>query len=135
LGVLLAILLLYSAASAEGLNVSSRTPTALQELINTARNEWLRRSAINDGKLFLVDETDGVQINLTGRGEMNRRNEYELEIVVINNRRTAVTISFDEIIVNGWETETALVSVRDIGAGKKKKDATKAGFANMAMYE
>jgi len=43
--------------------------------------------------------------------------------------------SFDEIIVNGWETETALVSVRDIGAGKKKKDATKAGFANMAMYE
>lgn len=77
----------------------------------------------------------GVQIYLTGRGEMNWRNEYELEIVVINNSSTAVTISFDEIIVNGWKTETALVSVRDIGAGKKKKDATKAGFANMAMYE
>ena len=77
----------------------------------------------------------GMQIYLTGRGEMNWRNEYELEIVVINNSSTAVTISFDEIIVNGWETETALVSVRDIGAGKKKKDATKADFANMAMYE
>ena len=135
LGVLLAIILLYSAASAEGLNFSSLTPTELQEFINTARNELLRRSAINDGKLFLVDETDGVQIYLTGRGEMNWRNEYELEIVVINNSSTAVTISFDEIIVNGSETETALVSVRDIGAGKKKKDATKAGFANMAMYE
>ena len=43
----------------------------------------------------------GVQIYLTGRGEMNWRNEYELEIVVINNSSTAVTISFDEIIVNG----------------------------------
>ena len=101
LGVLLAIILLYSAASAEGLNFSSLTPTELQEFINTARNELLRRSAINDGKLFLVDETDGVQIYLTGRGEMNWRNEYELEIVVINNSSTAVTISFDEIIVNG----------------------------------
>ena len=59
MGVLLAIILLYSAASAEGLNFSSPTPTELQELINTARNELLRRSAINDGKRFLVDETDG----------------------------------------------------------------------------
>ena len=58
-GVLLAIILLYSAASAEGLNFSSLTPTELQEFINTARNELLRRSAINDGKRFLVDETDG----------------------------------------------------------------------------
>lgn len=63
--------------------------------------------------------------------------EFEQKRIAKNKKRIVVSEHSNgyEIIVNGWETETALVSVRDIGAGKKKKDATKAGFANMAMYE
>lgn len=121
IGIIFAILLLCSSALAEGLDYSSLTTTELQDIITATSNELLKRTALSDGKLFIIDEADDLQIYLTGKGEKNWMGGYDLEIVVINNSSTDVTISFDNIVVNGWETDPFITQVQDIGAGKRKK--------------
>lgn len=122
-GIVLAMLLLCSSAFATGEDYSSMSVPELQEVINAARNTLLTKTAQADGKLFIMEEDNGLQIYLTGKGEENWLGTYELEIVVINNGNNAVSIAFDNIVVNGWETNTFGESVQDVGAGKKKKDA------------
>lgn len=134
-GIILAVLLLCSSAFAEGLDYSSLSTTELQGIITAARNELLRRTALSDGKLFIIDEADDLQIYLTGKGKTNLWDEYDLEIVVINNSSRAISIAFDNIVVNGWETNPISSDmVHDIGAGKKKKDSLPIALDDADLY-
>lgn len=56
--------------------------------------------------------------------------ELEQKRIAKNKKRIVVSEHSNgyEYIVNGWETETALVSVRDIGAGKKKEGCYESGL-------
>ena len=119
--VLMVCALLCSSALAAETDLSAMSVAELQEVINAARSEILRRTARNDGTLFVVDEADGLQIYITGKGETDWSEAYQLEAVVINGTQQAVTISFDNVVINGWETEPFGNQIPNIGAGKKKK--------------
>jgi len=128
LGVFLAIVLFCSTALAAGTDYSSMTVEELQTVIDAARNALLTKTAQSDGKLFIMDDPNGLQIYLTGKGEKNWLGSYDLEIIVINNGKSAVSISFDNIVINGWETNAFGSQVQDVGAGKKKKDSIPLSF-------
>lgn len=116
-------MLMPLAALAEGNDYSALTTTELQDIIAVVRNELLERSALSEGKVFLTDEAADVQIYLTGKGDYDW-NGYALEMVVINNGDRSISIEFNNIVVNGWETITFRGAyVKDIGAGHRKKAA------------
>lgn len=123
--LLVTCMLMPLSASAEGIDyyaLTKLTNTELQDVINAARNHLLARSARSEGKLDLVNTLDGLQIYLTGKGEMTWQDTYEVEIVVINNTGRDISVSFDHVVINGWETSTVLAGgVFDIGDGKKKR--------------
>ncbi len=119
---LLLCLLLFvpCAGSAAPVDYSAMSVAELQDIISSARNELLKKTVKADGKLFILEDED-FQIYLTGDGELDWEGKYLLEIVVINNTDIAVTVQFDHIVINGWETYPRKCSVSNIGAGKEKK--------------
>ncbi len=127
IGLFLAMLLLSSSAFAAGTDYSSMSVEELQEVITAARNALLVKTVQSDGKLFIVDEPDDLQIYITGNGETNWMDEFELEAVVINNSSQDVSISFENIIINGWET-SPFDQIQSISAGRKKKDGIPLDF-------
>ena len=122
LAIFLAILLLIPTALANGTDYSSMSVTELQQVINEARNELLKKTAQSEGKLFILDENNGLQIYLTGKTEKNWSGAWQLELVVINNTSDNLSVNFDHIVINGWETYGIMTMVTDINAGNKKKD-------------
>ena len=122
--------LIPCSASAEGLDYSALTTAELQDIIADVRNELIERKALSEGNLFLIDEVNDLQIYLTGKGEKDWMGGYNLEIVVINNGSRAVSVSFDHVVINGWETDVWDGLVQDVGAGKKKK-----GYLPLAFDE
>ncbi len=129
LSVLVAlVLLLTSSACAAELDFSSMSVSDLQEVINAARNELLKQTAISDGKLFVVDEPNDLQIYITGNGETNWMGTFELEAVVINNSKQDVSIAFENVVINGWETNAFGNQIQNVSAGRKKKDSIPLAF-------
>ena len=123
LGIFFAMILLCSSAFAAEIDYSSMSVDDLQKVIDTARNEVLKKTAQSNGNVFIIDDSKGISMYLTGKNGKNFMDYLELEVVVINNTSKTLTVSFNSITVNGWEVNTMMSTVSDVGPGKKKKDS------------
>ena len=115
--IMLAVLLLFSAACAE--DFSGMTDEELYNYINLARTELLSRKAKTDEKVYVVND-DNIEIYLTGKKKMDY-DGFKLEIVFINKTDKDLGAHFTHTVVNGWETSSSTF-INLIGAGKKIKD-------------
>ncbi|MBR1643534.1 MAG: hypothetical protein IJ683_14580 [Butyrivibrio sp.] len=124
LGLLVALLLaaMPLIACAAQIDYSAMSVEELNEVVNSARNEILKKTTAQD-KLYLVDDPSGVSMYLTGNGENGWLGTYDIEVVVINNTTTNLSIYFDNIVVNGWETNALYSSISSTSAGRKQKAA------------
>ena len=121
LAVWMVCVLLFTSAFAAGTDYSEMTVSEILDVMNEARNELLERAARRDGNLFVVNDPDGLQIYITGNGETDWADVYQLEAVVINGTGENITVSFEKIIINGWETVPLGYQIESIDAGRRKK--------------
>ena len=121
LAVWMVCVLLFTSAFAAGTDYSEMTVSEILDVMNEARNELLERAARRDGNLFVVNDPDGLQIYITGNGETDWADVYQLDAVVINGTGENITVSFEKIIINGWETVPLGYQIESIDAGRRKK--------------
>jgi len=130
LSLILATMLLGSVALAESVDYASMTDEELHGIIDSARNELTKREMVFGEKTVLIDQ-DGVQFYLTGEYEFNASSDSkytELETVLINNSDRKVTVTVDDLYVNGWQIFAMCGSNAD--AGKKDKGSLDMSLAD-----
>ena len=122
IAILAALMFLFaSSAVAETIYLKDMTTEELTDLFNRARNELLSRTKKVASNAVLVSD-DELKIYFTGKGKDDSMfGEFELEIVIVNNSDVDLRISFDHIVINGWEVDN-YAKFGPIGKGKKTKD-------------
>ena len=128
--ILLLILFIPQTTSfAANTDFSSMSDKDILDTIDSARAELLRRKA--EGNFIIIDQ-DGVQMYQTGNYRITGYSEtditMEIEVVVINNRDTPISIFDNGTSVNGWAVD--LLGTSSIPAGKSKKD-----YISFNMYK
>lgn len=135
LSVIVALLLLCSAASAET-SVENMTDEEIYTAINMLKNELLTRIAHVEEKTFIVDN-DEITIYCTGSGSINYSDKVLLEVVFINNSTDKeIGVGFDHIVINGWEVDS-YSQLAPINPGRKKKANISLAYkdADLSSYQ
>ena len=118
LAVLAALLILFSAASAET-DVKKMTDDEIYAMINLLKTELLTRIARVEEKTFIIDN-DEITIYCTGNGSVNFMNQFQLEVVFINNSDKEIGVQFDHVVINGWEVD-CYSQLSSVKPGRKTK--------------
>ena len=130
IALLVTIIMLFS-CSALAEDYSSMTDDDLHSMLNSIRNELLKRDLVYNEKIVLFDQDD-VQVYLTG--DCDFRLPYtKLYAVVINNSTNPVRFAFAndyKISVNGWEVWGDPDYLGTTSPGKKQK-----GYINIKMED
>lgn len=122
IAVLAALMFLFASfASAETISLENMTTKELTDLMNRTRNELFTRIKKVKSNAVLVKDED-LEIYFTGKGKKDTLfGEFNLEIVIINKSDVDLRISFDHIVINGWEVDN-YATFGPIGKGKRMKE-------------
>lgn len=119
LAFVLAMLLVFPAL-ADQLDYSNMSGDELHDVMNSVRNELVKRELLNDEKVLLFQQ-DGVSVYLTGEFDITWNNEIEIKAITINDSNSKLSIHPEDltISVNGWDVRATC----DLEAkpGQKKK--------------
>lgn len=121
--LLLSLLMLCGTCLAEGMDYASMTDEQLHAVIDTARNELVKRELVAAEKTVLFEQ-DGVTVYMTGDYTIRESSisddvYFKINIVVINDSDRDVGINIVNPSVNGWDVSNAFLSTTT--AGKKSK--------------
>ena len=106
-------------AFAEGVDVSSMTDEELRAIVDSARNELVKRELTAEADTVLFD-AEGVKMYLTGNSRVSSDGEYAyFEVVVVNDTDVEVGITVESASINGWDVFGS--DVYGTSAGKKQK--------------
>ena len=94
-----------------------------KRLVKAAKNEYLI-------------EDDDIEIYFTGSGSYSDK-YIDLEVVFVNKTEKPLSIGFDSICINGWETVSYIPSIGSTSAWKKRKDSIRLHFvdADLTSYK
>lgn len=136
LALILAMLLMFTSACAEGFDFASMDDATLQAIIDGAKAELDNRNGSETDNSILLDQ-DGVKMYLTGNHEVWGSDNYylDLEVIVENNSDRGICIDFDSVTINGWEVYGS--GIYNTGSGKKQKGMLefKLTDASISTYE
>lgn len=115
LALVLAMLLLFASACAEGFDFASMDDATLKAVIAGAQAELQSRSS-----KVLVDQ-DGWKVYLTGNYEEYGSDSHyvDLEAIVENHSDRDINVSIESATINGWEVYCS--GIYETGAGKNQK--------------
>lgn len=104
LAISITLILFAYGAFAESIDYSNMSDEDLHSMIDTARNELTKRELVAGEKTVLVDQ-DGVQLYLTGDIDFRESSDSkytEIGVVLINDSDRKISISIEDLYVNGW---------------------------------
>lgn len=136
LSLFLVLLLVCTAAFAEGLDFPAMTEEELHEIISAARNELTKRELVASEKLVIF-EAEGVQVYLTGEHRVYGTDTVflDLEAVVINDSDVPVSLSTAACSVNGWNVWNMGISSTSVGKKQKGNFNINLTDAEISSYE
>lgn len=100
IALILLVCMTLTFASAET-DLKSMTDDELRQLKNEIGMELFSRKAHESEKNIIL-ETDEFLLYSTGNGR-NRTGKYEMELVFANKTDRALSVSFDSVIIDGWQ--------------------------------
>lgn len=138
--ILLMLIAIPCEAFAETPDLSALSNDELRTLIDRARNELASRELRAGGNTLLFDQA-GVQVHLTGNNsvvDFGGYQYFQLEVVVVNNTATDISIVENGVSMNGMKV--SFFGVGGVPAGKRAKDSFKfllsdAGLSGMDGIE
>lgn len=136
LALILALLLAFASACAEGLDFASMEDETLQAVIEGAQAELKNRGAQSADDGVLVDQ-DGCKVYLTGNYEVYGSDScyLELEAIVENDSDRNICFDVQSASINDWQVYGS--GIYNTGAGKKQKGTLVfcISDANIVSYE
>lgn len=102
--IALILILVGSVALAESIDWTIMTDEELHGAIDAARNELSKRELSLSENTILVDQ-DGIQLYLTGEHTFSDWDEtkyVELGVVLVNDSDQNISVSIENLYVNGW---------------------------------
>ncbi len=125
--LVLALILLYSTAVAEGIDWASMTDEEIYAEIDNAKAELVKRELVgNTENVTIFDESD-VTIIITSIGidtsDWSYKPALVAEFTIINESDNDIEVYIDNVAINGWEVE--YIGIADAAAGHKARDSFK----------
>lgn len=115
-----ALMMMVMPAMADQPDYVNMKDDELQTIVDSARNELVKRQLEEDGKILLFEQ-DGISVYLTGEYETDWMGYILIKAIVINNTDKKYDIHPEDttISVNGWDA----AALTDLKAkpGQKKK--------------
>lgn len=121
-GILLLVICATGCAWADGIDWANMSDDEVFNVISQGRNEIAKRNLIAEGKTLLF-EKDGISVYLTGNADIMKGSEMisiDLEAIVINDSDVPVSVSIDDLYINGWGVSAFGIS--NTASGRKQKD-------------
>ena len=122
---LLTLVFLFSLSVVYAADYSSLTDAQLKEQYDAIRNELYLRGLIVENKTVILEQ-NGVQIYISGSATVEKNwsgLSLNIPLIVVNSSNNNITITMDDVSVNGWTISSfsASISSNDVPAGKKAK--------------
>ena len=102
------------------LKINTDTGMTYDDFLSATTNSN-SQSKKTDGNIYLIDDPQSITLYLTGKNEMFGSNALNVEYVIVNNMDTTLDLTFDSIVINGWEVNETLSGTYNIGSKNRKK--------------
>lgn len=112
------VLALYSVSALAEIDVASMSTDELHRVVDTARNELVKRELTAAGDTVLFDQ-DGASAYLTGQVSVNEIGNLVMEAVFVNNTDKTLALTVDNASINGWTVFT--MGITDTMPGSRTK--------------
>ena len=102
------------------IRINTETGISYDEYVASLPSQDAQNKQTNE-EIHLVDDPQSISLYLTGKTEMFGSNTVNIEYVIVNNTNTTLDLTFDSIVINGWEVNETLSGLYNLRSKNKKK--------------